>query len=155
MKNICCVLLFLFAVTGCNNKSKEEIVSESLMNEFRPIIQGVWNNEKEMEKIGTNDQNARDTSNQCVSVMDIETKKIVGTTLSVGIGLCNGPGTDMMLKFDPGKHTHTIIIGDHYELGYRIASGITTLILYYDFNDQHNAYGFVKTLNYFPRFEQN
>jgi hypothetical protein len=150
MKNIYYLLPFLLAITGCNNKSKKEVISENLINEFSPIIQGVWDNQKEMEKIAAGQVNARDTSSQCVSVMDIETKDIIGTILMVHIGLCNGQGTDMMLKFEPGKHTHSLILDKHYELGYRVASGITTLLLYYDFNDKHEAYEFVKTLNYFP-----
>ena len=151
MKNSCYILLLLFIITGCNNTTKETIVSKNLVKEFRPIIQGVWDNQKETERIFSKDQSIRDTSAQCISTLDIETQNIVGNVLLVHVGLCNGQGTDMMLKFEPGKHTRTILLDDHYELGYRVASGITTLIVYYNFKGKTKVFEFVKMLNYFPR----
>jgi len=151
MKKLYYTTLSLLFCTSCINRPKEAVISEKLINEFKPIIQGVWDNKKEMEEISSGDPKARDTSADCISVMEIETKEIIGTTLMVHVGLCNGQGTDMMLKFDPGKHTRAIILGDHYELACRTINGDTTLIVYSTDKENPKAYEFIKTLNYFPR----
>jgi hypothetical protein len=149
MRNAFYILLIFCSLLSCENNTKQ---SDVLIDKFKPIIQGVWNSKDELMKISHSDLPVRvDTGMPYITVMNIETEKIVGDSISVQVGFSDGRGDDLIFKFHPGKHPATIISGTHYELGYKIAEGDTTLNLYFRDGNKATVTEFIRMLHKFPR----
>jgi hypothetical protein len=158
--------LFICIFYSCNtaiDKHKSDIVDsivkayakrDSLIKHFRPIIQGVWDNEDFTDKVRSQLLQPADSINPYITTMDIEVDRIFANELIVAVGYSDGRGDDFTLKFQSGKRPNSIICENQYELVYRIVKSDTVLYLFSKEQGKTNALKFRKVLNYFPRFQQ-
>jgi hypothetical protein len=111
--------------------------SQKLIEKFKPVIQGVWVKSDYIDKvIKTKSPLAAADKANGITTMYINTEKINGDSLSVDIGTGNHEGSEMILKFKPGKNKKTISFG-YSDLGYEINNGDTILVLYYFGKDKY------------------
>ena len=163
MKNGLYVLLIISLFLSCGRDSKQDDnnavdkVTQQLIKEFSPIIQGVWVRKEYIDKVvKTKSPYAAEDEAFGITVMYINTSHMKGDSLTVSNGVGNHEGGQFVMKFHPGKkYKSTLIINSdlfsdvHGELGYSIKKNDTTLILY-SYNDEKKSWStiqYVKALN--------
>jgi hypothetical protein len=152
MKNIFYLLFFFVFFTSCKSNTKKNggkdtvtikkntDKAQSLISEFKPIIQGSWVNRDFINKIAKTQSPylAKDDAGN-ICTMLISTKFIEGDSLKIEVGYGTHEGGDFTLKFHQAKVKGAIIAypapggnidGDTYGLKYKISKNDTTLILY-------------------------
>lgn|GEM_PF-6763318 len=150
MKRIIYFIVAATVITSCKRKLSP---TENLIDKFKPMIQGVWNNKEEMEEMARSKRvPERDTTQHYVSVMNIETEKINGDSITIGVGFNSGEGADLVFKFQAAPRP-ALVCGDRYELRYNVRNQDTVLYLYSKERDSIKATEFVKILQKFPRFD--
>ncbi|MES2279090.1 MAG: hypothetical protein V4592_23865 [Bacteroidota bacterium] len=131
---------------------KANAKNDSIIKHFRPIIQGVWDNEGFIDKVTSRSLLPIDSLNPYIVAMNIETDRIIGDKLVVGVGYSDRRGENITFKFQNGKRRNSLVTDTKYELAYSIIKSDTVLYLFYDEQGKTKALKFRKTLNYFPRF---
>lgn len=142
MKRLFYMLLLAIVVSSCKSKTEQATTdtiviaatnnaeAQKLIAEFKPIIQGVWVKKDYIDEV-VKSKSPLAASYKAVSIttMHINTENIKGDSLIVGAGWGNHEGSDMILKFKPGKRPRTILYGES-DLGFEIAKGDTILVWY-------------------------
>ncbi|MDP9081619.1 MAG: hypothetical protein M3O71_29760 [Bacteroidota bacterium] len=161
MKKKLILLLIISAFIACKSKNsstdKDSIInntysnkqSAELIQKFKPIIQGVWVKKDYIDKVVAtkSPMTAADLASG-LTTMYIETDSLKGDSMKVDAGWNNHEGSDLTLKFKPGKTSETILLGD-FDLGYSIKNGDTSIVLYgYDKEkNEHTTTWYVKAFN--------
>jgi hypothetical protein len=159
-KNLLLLLIFgsFIACKSKNNASdKDSIInntysnhqSTELMQKFKPIIEGVWVKSDYIDKvIKTKSPMAAEDLANGLTTMYIQTNNLKGDSIMVKAGWGNHEGSELTLKFKPGKTNETILLGD-FDLSYSIKNGDTTIVLYsYDKEkNEHTTTLYTKALN--------
>jgi hypothetical protein len=155
MKKLFFVLIPIIVLLSCKNNTKKTNgnagaiaeAPESSAKKLLPIYQGVWVKSDYIEKI-------RQTHSVLAAVdlvtgitgMQIDSTLLNGDNLEVNVGWDNqNPGT-VALSFKPGKNPAAVKFGED-ELGYSIANGDTSLILYQVYQKQLFKTRYHKILN--------
>lgn len=134
--------------TSCKSNTKSSFAKDTigksaslsspnqLIAKFKPIIQGVWLKKDYFDKvIRTRSPLAAEGLAFGLTDMYIEIDSIKKDSLVVVTGWANQDGSDLVLKFKPGKTPNTITF-TNYDLGYKITSSDTILILYNHNNEK-------------------
>ncbi|RYU90438.1 hypothetical protein EWM62_07210 [Mucilaginibacter terrigena] len=140
MKRIICPLLILSIFLSCKSKTGDTDQdttaagrldqSQALLHQFKPLINGVWVKKDYVKKVKKTKSPLEAVEHGMgVTVMYIDTAQLKGDSIMVPTVINNHEGTDMALRFQPGKNTTTIELGDD-ELSYKVKNGDTTLIIY-------------------------
>lgn len=161
MKKSIALLLILSVFIACKSKNsstdKDSIInntysnkqSAELLQKFKPVIQGVWVKKDYIDKvIQTKSPLAAEDLASGLTTMYIQTDSLKGDSLMVNAGWNNHEGSDLTLKFKPGKTSETILLGN-FDLGFSIKNGDTSIVLY-GYNKEKNEYTttwYVKALN--------
>ncbi|RYZ94987.1 MAG: hypothetical protein EOP47_26720 [Sphingobacteriaceae bacterium] len=122
--------------------------TDSLIQKFKPIIQGVWVKSDYIKKvIVTYSPVAAADKAVGITIIRIDTTQIKGDKLVANAGYNNHEGGDVTIKFRPGQTPGTIQI-DSSELGYSVENGDTVLVLT-EINEAHDKVvtRFIKALN--------
>ena len=140
MKRIVYLPLILSILLSCKSKINDTDqdttaagrldLSQDLMRQFKPIINGVWVKKDYVKKVKKSKSPLEAVEKGTgITVMYIDTVQVKGDSMIVPIVLNNHEGTNTSLKFQAGKNTTTIELGDD-ELSYKVKNGDTTLIIY-------------------------
>lgn len=165
MKNILFIAAIIAVLVSCksNTKTKStdtatntaEIETRNLIKKFKPIIGGSWVKSDYIDKVikYQSPLAAADMATG-LTVLVIDTQSVKGDSIITAAGWGNHEGSNLVLKFTPGKTKRTIKLGN-FDLGYyiRFRSDDTTLVLY-DYNPGNNTTTttrYVKALNKKPR----
>jgi hypothetical protein len=164
MKNIIYVLLIISLLISCRSNTKQIPAKDSttnaqsvyqvqaLIKQFKPIIQGVWVEKEYIDKIiKTRSPLASEGNVGYITTMYINTDHINGDSLIVPTG-DNHEGSQITIKFYPGKTPSSIKISEGGELGYAIEKG-DTIMFYIRTDDQTKKViktEFIKALNKQP-----
>jgi hypothetical protein len=164
MKNILYVLLIISLLISCKSNTKQIPAKDSttnaqsdnqvqaLIKRFKPIIQGVWVEKEYIDKIiKTRSPLASEDKVGDITTMYINTDRINGDSLIVPTG-DNHEGSQITVKFYPGKKPSSIRISEGGELGYTIEKG-DTIMFYTRLDDQTKKIiktEFIKSLNKQP-----
>lgn len=144
--------LLLASITSCKRTLSP---TEKLIEQFRPMIQGVWNSKAEMDEMARSKRPPKkDTTQQYVNGMIIETERINGDSIPIAVGFNTGEGDDLVFKFQVTKRP-ALVCGDRYELRYNVRNRDTILYLYSKEKDSIKVIEYVKTLQKFPRFDHS
>ncbi|MFD2873569.1 hypothetical protein ACFS5N_13875 [Mucilaginibacter ximonensis] len=154
MRSKIITLLAISAFLSCKQPESPEV-------KIKQIIQGVWDDKIEFEKIQTELERAaktntpvkRDTSNPRIITLDIETDRIFSDIVPIDVGLSNGDGTGINFILHSGKYPNSILTAKNLEIAYKIKGIDTTLILYRPDNGKMVSREFVRTMRAFPRLE--
>jgi hypothetical protein len=163
MKNSLYVLVIVSLFLSCRSDSKRDDnsgvdkLTQQLIKQFSPVIQGVWVRKKYIDKVTkTKSPFAAEDEAIGMTVKYINTSHIKGDSLTVSNGMGNHEGGQFVLKFHQGKkYKSTLTINNdlfsdvHGELGYSIKKNDTTLVLY-SYNDEKKSWStiqYVKALN--------
>jgi hypothetical protein len=142
MKRIICPLLILTIFLSCksnNDDSDQDTTaagrldqSQALIHQFKPVISGVWVKKDYIKKVKKSKSPLEAVEkSEGITVMYIDTKKLTGDSITVPVVLNNHEGTNQVLKFEPGKNTTTITLGND-ELSYKIKKDTTLIIYHYN-----------------------
>lgn len=132
-------ILSLFLCAGmfcaCNNDpqqvNKPLNQGPELIQQFKPLINGVWVKKDYIKKVKKSKSPlAAVERGMGITVLQIDTAKMQGDTIPVPVVLNNHEGTQLTLKFQPGRNTTTIVLGTD-ELSYKLKNKDTTLIIYH------------------------
>jgi hypothetical protein len=164
MKNILYVLLIINLLISCKSNTKQIPAKDSTINtqsvnqaqalikRFKPIIQGVWVEKDYIDKIiKTRSPLASEDKVGYITTMYINTDHINGDSLIVPTG-DNHEGSQITIKFYPGKTPSSIRISEGGELGYTTEKG-DTIMFYTRLDDQTKKIiktEFIKVLNKQP-----
>jgi hypothetical protein len=140
MKRIVYLPLILSILLSCKSKTGDSDQdttaagrldqSQDLLHQFKPLINGVWVKKDYIKKVKKSKSPLEAVEKGTgVTVMYIDTAQLKGDSIIVPVVLNNHEGTNTALRFQPGKNTTTIELGDD-ELSYKIKNGDTTLIIY-------------------------
>ena len=139
MKRILYIAAFATIFTSCTNgdgdkdaaKNKGLDQSAEMLVQFKPVINGVWVKKNYLKKVlkTKSPVEANDRVNG-ITTFAIDTEKIKGDSLIVPISYANHKGSKVTLKFQPGRNTTTIMLGND-ELSYTIKRNDTTLVIYH------------------------
>jgi hypothetical protein len=111
------------------NKSVSISSGNPLVDEFKPIIQGVWIKKDYLEKIvRTKSVAAADDRKKGITEMYINTDSLRGDSIVLLAGYFNHDSGSVIIRFKQGKHPSTIQFNNG-ELGYSIAHGDTTITI--------------------------
>jgi hypothetical protein len=149
--------LFAFAILlGCKGKpnqpANDTIATKpaapvSLLKKFAPIYQGVWVKSDYIDKVKqTHSVLAAVDLVTGITGMQIDSNAIIGDSLEVAVGWDNQNPGSVVLKNKPVKNPQALKFGDD-ELGYSIADGDTSLILYQVYQNQLFKTRYHKVLN--------
>jgi len=142
MKNSILLVFILSLLISCKSNTKSPVKdsiaviqsvdqTQEIIKKFGPIIQGVWVKNDYVDKvIKTKSPLAAADEATGITTMYINTDHIMGDSLNVSVGAGNYEGSEIMLKFKPGKTKETILFGD-FDLGYEFNKGDTGLVLYH------------------------
>jgi hypothetical protein len=119
--------------TTANGKPLDQ--TQALLQQFKPLINGVWVKKDYIKKVKKSKSPlAAVDKGKGITVMYIDTTQLKGDSIMVPFILNNHEGSNIALRFQPGKNTTTIELGDD-ELSYKVKNGDTTLIIY-NYNPQ-------------------
>ncbi|PJJ80231.1 hypothetical protein [Mucilaginibacter auburnensis] len=151
MKRITCLILVAIFTSACKRNLSP---TQKLIEKYKPMIQGVWDNKEEMDEIARSKRiPQKDTTRRYVSVLSIETEKIYSDKIPIYVGYNNGEGGDLIFKFQL-KPRPALVCGDRYELRYNISSRDTIVYLYTKEKDSVKVTEFVKVLQKLPSLER-
>jgi hypothetical protein len=135
MRNSALVLMAVIILASCGGgktpeSTKDANASPSLKGKLASIYQGVWVKSDYIDKV-------RQTKSALASVdlvtgmsgISIDTNLLRGDSMLVNVSWDNHNNGEVSLKFRLGKNPNTLQFGED-ELGYSIANGDTTLLLY-------------------------
>ncbi len=141
MKNILYILLITSLFFSCKSNTKQAAKDSTntinstdnkgagLIQKFKPIIQGVWVKKDYIDKVlSKKSPLAAADEATGMTTMYINTDRIKGDSITVPVGWGNHEGSELMLKFRPGKAASTIQFGDG-DLGYSVENGDTLLVI--------------------------
>jgi len=168
MKNFLFPFLVLSVFLSCkSNKtqtSKDSVVitsisapAESLIKEFKPIIQGVWVKADYIAEIAkTKSPLEAFAKASPITTMVIETELIKGDSILIAVGYGNHEGGSLIIKFRKGHANHSIIVCNtsgpmedgYYELQYSVDKKDTVLTL----NTIDKNKNVVESAKYFKAF---
>jgi hypothetical protein len=163
MKRIFYVLLCLSILAACKNKPEESEgavdangrpldETPGLIHQFKPLINGVWVKKDYIKKL-IRSRSPLEAAPKATGLTTffIDTGKLTGDSIVVPAGWNNHEGSEITLRFKPGKNTTTIQLGDD-ELSYSLKNGDTTLIVYhYDPKSKETSTSkYIKALNKQP-----
>ncbi|MDB5128946.1 hypothetical protein [Mucilaginibacter sp.] len=146
MKRIGYLLLLLCIFLSCKSKTgdndqdttangKPLDQTQALLQQFKPLINGVWIKKDYIKKVKKSKSPlAAVDKGKGITVMYIDTAQLKGDSIMVPIILNNHEGSTVALRFQSGKNTTTIELGDD-ELSYKVKNDDTTLIIY-NYNSQ-------------------
>ncbi|TSD63480.1 hypothetical protein FFF34_017980 [Inquilinus sp. KBS0705] len=135
---------------AANNKPLDQ--SQALISQFKPIVSGVWVKKNYIKKlIKSKSPLAAADRATGLTTMLIDTAKLKGDSIIVAAGWNNHEGSNLTLRFQPGKNTTTIELGDD-ELSYKIKNGDTTLVVYHydEKTKETSTTNYIKALNTQP-----
>jgi hypothetical protein len=116
-----------------NNKHLDQ--SAEMLQQFRPVIHGVWVKKNYIKKVlKTKSPLEAIDRVEGVTTFVVDTTQIKGDKLNVPVSWNNHKAGELTLRFQPGKNTTTIMLGDD-ELSYTVKRNDTTLIIYH-YNDK-------------------
>ncbi|MEO6150676.1 MAG: hypothetical protein ABIN95_12370 [Mucilaginibacter sp.] len=147
MKYTLYALLLATLLFSCKSKTKETVVdsvvvvpldpTDSLIQKFKPIIQGVWVKSDYIKKvIVTASPLAAADKAMGITILRIDTTQIKGDRLTANAGYNNHEGGEVTIKFRHGESPETIQL-DSSELGYSVENGDTILVLT-ELNEAHD-----------------
>jgi hypothetical protein len=140
MKNTFYLLLLLSFLLSCKGHVEQNIQdsvntlpvlksTQKLIDQFKPIIQGIWVKSDYINKVTkTKSPLASESEATGITTMYFNTNNIKGDSLWVNAGYGNHEGGNALLKFKPGKVSSTIIFNG-CDLSYLIERGDTVLNL--------------------------
>ncbi|MCO5935782.1 hypothetical protein NAF17_09525 [Mucilaginibacter sp. RB4R14] len=109
--------------------------SQDLLHQFKPLINGVWVKKDYVKKVKKSKSPLEAVEKGTgITVMYIDTAQLKGDSIIVPVVINNHEGINTRLRFQAGKNTTTIELGDD-ELSYKVKNGDTTLIIY-SYNNQ-------------------
>ncbi|MFD0793276.1 hypothetical protein ACFQZX_06575 [Mucilaginibacter litoreus] len=142
MKQFLLIIFPLIALCSCNSdqsgqNQKRLNQSPALIQQFKPVINGVWVKKDYIKKVKKSKSPlAAVEKGKGITAMYIDTAKLKGSSISIPVIWNNHEGKNLTLKFEPGRNTTTIVLGDD-ELSYKIKNNDTTLIIY-NYNPRTN-----------------
>jgi hypothetical protein len=146
MKRIGYLLLILSIFLSCKSKTgdndqdttaagKPLDQTQALLQQFKPLINGVWVKKDYIKKVKKSKSPLEAVDKgKGITIMYIDTAQLKGDSIMVPIILNNHEGSTVALRFQSGKNTTTIELGDD-ELSYKVKNDDTTLIIY-NYNSQ-------------------
>ncbi|MFD0763644.1 hypothetical protein ACFQZI_02180 [Mucilaginibacter lutimaris] len=104
--------------------------SQDLMHQFKPLINGLWVKKDYIKKVKKSKSPLEAVEKGVgITVMYIDTAQLKGDSIMVPVVLNNHEGANTALRFQAGKNTTTVELGND-ELSYKVKNGDTTLIIY-------------------------
>jgi hypothetical protein len=158
MKNTLYIFLIAGLFLSCKSNTKQAAENstadqtQSLIQKFKPIIQGVWVKKEYVDKVIKNKSPlaAADEATG-ITIMYINTDHIKGDSLIAPTG-DNHDGSQITIKFYPGKTPSSIRISEGGELEFKIDKG-DTVMFFTKLDDQTKKIiktEFIKELNKQP-----
>lgn len=153
LKNVLLAGLIIFIIS-CQSKPDKAITLQSssadttqqVIAKLKPVLQGVWIKQDYLQTIiDTKSPLLAADKAVGITTMQIDTAGIAGDSLKVAVTYDNQQYGDVPLKFKPGKNKTAMLFGEN-ELGYRIANGDTTLLLYQFYQKQWVISTYLKSL---------
>jgi len=135
---------------SAGNKQLDQ--SAEMLQQFRPVINGVWVKKNYLKKVlKTKSPLEANDRVEGITTFAIDTNKIKGDKLTVPVSFSNHKKSEITLKFQPGKNTTTIMLGND-ELSYTIKRGDTTLVIYHYDEQKHETASdkYIKAFNKQP-----
>ena len=164
MKRIIYLPLILTILISCKSKDDQDNGSGNRLNEspdliqqFKPVIGGVWVKKNYIKKlVKSKSPLAAAERVMGITTLYIDTEKLKGDSILVPVSWNNHKGNNVALRFQPGKNTTTIMLGDD-ELSYSIKRNDTTLIIYHydDATKETITAKYIKALNSQPAGDFN
>lgn len=155
LKNLIYAISCIFFMVSCKSGTKQPAQvsiatkpdpTQSLIQNIKPVIQGVWVKQDYIEKIIQTKSPIQATDKVTgITTMHINSAQIDGDSLIVRVGYDNYQPGDVMLKFRPGKNRSAFLFGED-ELGYSTQNNDTTLVLYQYYNKKWIPTPYVKAL---------
>ncbi|HEK20534.1 hypothetical protein [Mucilaginibacter sp.] len=136
MKRFVPLILFAALYCSCNNdqQSTDKPLNQSatLIQQFKPIIQGVWVKKDYIKKVKKSKSplEAAEKS-KGITLMQIDTQKMSGENIEVPLIRDNHEAGKETLTFEPGRNTTTIMFGKD-ELSYKLKKDTTLIIYHYN-----------------------
>jgi hypothetical protein len=114
-----------------NANGKQLDQSPVMIQQFKPVINGVWIKKNYIKKL-IKSRSPLEAAERAegITTFYIDTEKITGDSLKVAVNMDNRKDTSVVLRFQPGRNTTTIMLGDD-ELSYNIKRNDTTLLIYH------------------------
>lgn len=141
MKRVICLPLILSFFLSCKSKTDDADQennnsrlnqSPALIHQFKPIIGGLWVKKDYVKKVKkTKSPLEAVEKGQGITVMYIDIAKLTGDSITVPVVWNNHEGNNQSLKFQPGRNTTTIMLGND-ELSYKLKKDTTLIIYHYD-----------------------
>jgi hypothetical protein len=155
LKNFIYAIACIFLVVSCKSKADKahtdqvksvDNQTQLLINNLKPIIQGVWVKRDYIEKV-IKTQSPIQANDKVIGIttMHFNSAPIDGDSLIARVSYDNHQAGDVILKFEAGKNRSAMPFGEN-ELGYSTQNGDTTLILYQYYNKQWVLTPYVKAL---------
>jgi hypothetical protein len=164
MKRIIYLPLILTILISCKGKDDQDGAADNRLNEspdlihqFKPVIYGVWVKKNYIKKlVKSKSPLAAAERVTGITSLYIDTAKLKADSIIVPVSWNNHKGANVALKFQPGKNTTTIMLGDD-ELSYSIKRNDTTLIIYHydDATKETITSKYIRALNTQPAGDFN
>lgn len=155
MNKILFAILLLYMLASCKSGTKQPAQvsaatkpdpTQSLIQNIKPIIQGVWVKQDYIQKVIQTKSPIQATDKVTgITTMHINPTQIDGDSLVVRVGYDNYQPGDVILRLRPGKNKAAFLFGEN-ELGYSTQNNDTTLVLYQYYNKQWVLTPYVKAL---------
>jgi PBP1b-binding outer membrane lipoprotein LpoB len=139
MKRLSYLLILLSILASCTGNEGDQDASNNrpldqsaaLLHQFKPVINGVWVKKNYIRKlVKSKSPLAAAERAKGITTMFIDTAKLKGDSIVVPAGWNNQKASNVILRFQPGRNTTTVMLGDD-ELSYTIKNGDTTLVIYH------------------------
>lgn len=141
MKRLLYIIAALIVLASCKDKATQQAEeAKELADRFAPVINGAWVMTGYIEDLAkTKSPLASSEILKDIVSMEINTADYTGDSLYVAVSFNNHEGGGFMAYFRPGKNEQSITTAlpdyqnsiNSYELGYDIANGDTSLVLYH------------------------
>jgi hypothetical protein len=113
--------------------------SAEMLQQFKPVIHGVWVKKNYIKKVlKTKSPLEAIDRVEGITTFVVDTTQIKGDKLNVPVNWNNHKAGELTLKFQPGKNTTTVMLGDD-ELSYTVKRNDTTLIVYHYDEKKHET----------------
>ncbi|GGH13428.1 hypothetical protein [Mucilaginibacter phyllosphaerae] len=140
MKRVICFPLILSIFLSCKSKTDDSEQGSSsrlnqspaLIQQFKPMINGVWVKKDYIKKVKKSKSPLEAVDKgRGITVLYIDTAKLTGDSIIVPVILNNHEGSNLTLKFQPGRNTTTITLGKD-ELSYKLKKDTNLIIYHYN-----------------------
>ena len=135
MKRFVPLIISAVLFCSCNNnqQSADKPLNQGpeLVQQFKPLINGTWVKKDYIKKVKKSKSPLEAVERGVgITVFQIDTAKMKGDSIPVAAIVNNHGGTNVILKFEAGRNTTTIVFGND-ELSYKLKNSDTTLIIYH------------------------